>query len=238
MLKPTQISARAPIMPIMRVSTSVALSSRRMAGSFGAALVALGAAEVMLLLPIFTLAPPAGMTAGSLATKSRAALRAARPSFVSLDENPVNSLAEGDRAGLHAGADFVLGDPALVDDRVKVVLGDGERGQKDAVDLDALGAAGERLDHGDIGHLLFVGEIDRRFAGDPTQIAGVLPDRHGLGAERDAVDRRVVAVLARDWDRAGHALGGQRRDDAAGHAVVLGDDRVDLVVILGEDLLH
>jgi len=32
----------------MRVSTSVALSSRRMAGSFGAALVALDAAEVML----------------------------------------------------------------------------------------------------------------------------------------------------------------------------------------------
>jgi hypothetical protein len=48
MLKPTQISARAPIMPIMRVSTSVALSSLRIAGSLGAALVALGAAEVML----------------------------------------------------------------------------------------------------------------------------------------------------------------------------------------------
>jgi hypothetical protein len=32
----------------MRVSTSVALSNRRMADSFGAALVALGAAEVML----------------------------------------------------------------------------------------------------------------------------------------------------------------------------------------------
>jgi hypothetical protein len=36
------------IMPIMRVSTSVALISRRIAGSFGAALVALDAAEVML----------------------------------------------------------------------------------------------------------------------------------------------------------------------------------------------
>ena len=47
MLKPIQISASAPIMPSMRVSTSVALSSRRMAGSLGAALVALGAAEVM-----------------------------------------------------------------------------------------------------------------------------------------------------------------------------------------------
>src|ERR1700722_18218125 len=48
MLKPIQISASAPIMPSMRVSTSVALSNRRMADSFGAALVALGAAEVML----------------------------------------------------------------------------------------------------------------------------------------------------------------------------------------------
>jgi hypothetical protein len=35
-------------MPIIRVSTSVALSSRRIAGSFGAVLVALGAAEVIV----------------------------------------------------------------------------------------------------------------------------------------------------------------------------------------------
>jgi hypothetical protein len=43
----------------------VALSSRRMAGSFGATLVALGAAEVMLLLPIFTLCA-AGSSAGGV----------------------------------------------------------------------------------------------------------------------------------------------------------------------------
>jgi hypothetical protein len=48
MLKPIQISANATIMPIMRVSTSVALRNRRIAGSFGAPLVALDAAEVML----------------------------------------------------------------------------------------------------------------------------------------------------------------------------------------------
>ena len=65
MLNPTQISANAPIMPIMRVSTSVALSSRRMAGSFGAALVAVGAAEVMLLLPIFTLCAAGTSAAGA-----------------------------------------------------------------------------------------------------------------------------------------------------------------------------
>jgi hypothetical protein len=52
-LNPTQISASAAIMPSIRVSISVALSSLRMAGSLGAALVAPGAAEVMLSLPVF-----------------------------------------------------------------------------------------------------------------------------------------------------------------------------------------
>src|ERR1700677_2620758 len=47
MLKPIQISASAPIMPSMRVSAPVARSNRRTPDSFGAALVALGAAEVM-----------------------------------------------------------------------------------------------------------------------------------------------------------------------------------------------
>ena len=81
MLKPIQISASAPIMPSMRVSTSVALSSRRRAGSLGAALVALGAAEVI--------APPdpwlyavAAHVRGA-ATGNRAALEERRgfPSF-------------------------------------------------------------------------------------------------------------------------------------------------------------
>src|SRR5579872_5959196 len=82
MLKPIQISAKAPIMPSMRVSTSVALSSRRMAGSFGAALAAPDAAEVM--------APPdpapRRQEERRLDRKAAPRLKTARPCFVSLPD--------------------------------------------------------------------------------------------------------------------------------------------------------
>src|SRR5580704_1785331 len=237
MLKPIQISASAPIMPSMRVSTSVALSNRRMPDSFGAALVALGAAEVML--------PP-----DPVALRCRRIWRGRRYNrkprrftngaafYVSLNAGAVNSAAELHRARLHAGADFRLGDPALVDDRVEVLPGDREWRQQDAIDLDALGAASERLHVRNGGHLLAVRERHRRLARDLAEVARVLPDRNGLGAKRDAVDRRVVAILARHRNRTGHSLRSKRRNDAARHAVVLSDDRIDLVVVLGEDLLH
>jgi len=41
----------------------------------------------------------------------------------------VNSLAVGGLGRVDAGADFGLGDPALVDDGAEIVLGDGERSQ-------------------------------------------------------------------------------------------------------------
>ena len=69
MLKPIQISASAPIMPSMRVSTSVALSNRRMADSFEAALVALGAhprpvvARLSVRMPAGTVRLDPGQTA-------------------------------------------------------------------------------------------------------------------------------------------------------------------------------
>src|SRR4029077_4691921 len=103
MLKPIQISASAPIMPSMRVSTSVALSNRRMAGSFGAALVALGAAEVMLPPDLVALRCRR-IRRGDVTIESRAALQTARPFFVSLNAGAVNSAAELHRARLHAGA--------------------------------------------------------------------------------------------------------------------------------------
>ena len=59
-----------------------------------------------------------------------------------------------------------------------------------------------------------------------------------LRAERNAVERRLVAVLAGDRHGAGEALRIERRDDAGGHAVILGDDRIDLVVGRGQALLH
>src|SRR5579872_4144133 len=144
MLKPIQISAKAPIMPSMRVSTSVALSSRRMASSFGAALAAPDAAEVM--------APPdpapRRQEERRLDRKAAPRLKTARPCFVSLPDEGANSAAGLDRARLHAGADLALGDPPLVDDHVEVLPGDRKRREQDAVDLDLLGAASERLNVG------------------------------------------------------------------------------------------
>ena len=67
--------------------------------------------------------------------------------------------------------------------------------------------------------------LESHLAGGLAERAGVLPHRHGLRAERDAVERRMVAVLAGDRNLSGQALGRQRRDDAAGHAVVLGERR-------------
>ena len=78
----------------------------------------------------------------------------------------------------------------------------------------------------------------RRVAAFAAEVARVLPHRHRLRAERDAVQRRVVAVLARTPERPSGPWRRQRRDHPAGHAVVRGDDRVDLVLVLGQDLLH
>src|ERR1700727_852386 len=218
MLKPIQISASALIMPSMRVSTSVALSNRRTADSFGAALVALGAAEVMLAPDLVALRYRRIRRGRRYNRKPRRFTNGAA-FFVSLNAGAVNSAAELHRARLHAGADFRLGDPALVDDRVEVLPGDREGRQQDAIDLDALGAAGERLHVGNGGHLLAVRERHRSLARDPAEVARVLPDGNGLGAERDAIDRRVVAILARHRHRTGHALRSKRRHDATGHAV-------------------
>ena len=88
-----------------------------------------------------------------------------------------------------------------------------------------------------VAHLGALGQRHGDLAGLAAELAAVLPDRHGLGALGDAVQRGVVAVLPRDRD-AVHALRRQRRHRAAGGAVVRGDDRVDVVVVRGQDLLH
>ena len=51
---------------------------------------------------------------------------------------------------------------------------------------------------------------------------------------------RLRAALSPSWPETGtdETLGLERRDDAAGHAVVLGEDGVDLVVDGGQALLH
>src|ERR1700722_13680846 len=195
MLKPIHISASAPIMPSMRVSTSVALSNRRMADSFGAALVALGAAEVMLPPDLVALRCRRIWRGRRYNRKPRRFTNGAA-FYVSLNAGAVNSAAELHRARLHAGADFRLGDPALVDDHVEILPGDREWRKQDAVDLDAFGAAGERLHVRNGRPVLAVLPRHRRPAGDLAEVARVLPDGNGLGAERHSIDRRVVAVLA------------------------------------------
>ena len=61
--------------------------------------------------------------------RGRAALKSGAAQLLSGCRNGRSAqLAERGRAGLHAGADFRLGDPALVDDHVEVVLGDRRAG--------------------------------------------------------------------------------------------------------------
>src|SRR5271156_1127562 len=82
MLKPIQISASAPIMPSMRVSTSVALSNRRIPDSVEATLVALGAAEVILPPDLIALRPH--RQGAALQQKTAPPLERDAASFVSL----------------------------------------------------------------------------------------------------------------------------------------------------------
>ena len=83
-----------------------------------------------------------------------------------------------------------------------------------------------------------VGEIDGDLGGALAQFAGILPDRDGLRAAGDAVERGEVGILAGDRYGAGQTLGLQSRHGAAGGAVIRGDDRVDLVVVGSQDLFH
>src|SRR5580704_19534075 len=79
MLKPIQISASAPIIPIMRVSTSVALSNRRIPDSVGATLVALGDAEVMIPPDPLALRRRRHQAGAALQQKAAPPSRTARP---------------------------------------------------------------------------------------------------------------------------------------------------------------
>src|SRR3984957_11987855 len=143
-----------------------------------------------------------------------------------------------DRARLDACAGFILADPTGVDHVAEVVLGDRIGRKQDGVHRHPLLPLVELYDAGKIGDLLAIGDGDRGLGGGLAEPAAVLPDRHGLCAKRDAVDRGEVAVLTRDWDLTVHALRLEGRDDAGGHAVILGHDSVDLVVLLGQALLH
>src|SRR5579871_6697801 len=148
-------------MPSIRVSISVARSSRRRGDSFGAALVAPGAAEVTgSSLPALVSPPAARPGYGKKHRPRRLVNMRAAAAFSCLAPRGAgfSSVAELDRARLHTVADLRLGDPALVDDHVEVVLRDGERRQQNAVELRVARAAGERLHAFNVGALLACGE--------------------------------------------------------------------------------
>ena len=124
------------------------------------------------------------------------------------------SVASRDRTGFDALADGLLGHPASIDDGLEIVLGDRDRLQKDRFEFLAVRAL-PGFGALDLGELLAAGELKRDFRGALAELAGVLPDRDGLGAERDAVQRRLVGVLAGDRNGTGEPLRFQRGNGAA-----------------------
>jgi hypothetical protein len=151
-------------------------------------------------------------------------------------------LTDGQRISRHrtridALAERILLDPPGVEHDVEVVLRDRDRCQQDRRDVDAAGCR-ERRGVRDARRVRVLAQRDGGLAGGGAELAGVLPDVDRLRAERDAVERRLVAVLTGHGDLAGEALGLEGRDDAARHAVVLREHRVDVVVLGGQELLH
>src|SRR3989304_5612511 len=134
-------------------------------------------------------------------------------------------------------ADLGLGGPLRFDDEVQVPEDDGDGLEQDRVHRHAPGSL--ELDRPlDLVEGRPPCQRHRYLAGGAAQVAGVLPDAHGLIALGHVVQRDDVAVLARHRHLAGQTDGGERRNDPAGHPVIGGDDRVHFVVGPGEGLLH
>ena len=199
-------------MPSMRVSTSVARSNLRMAAR-SALRSSRPALQRSCSLPIFILRSTLPQASRARCPKEKATPPSGRRGLLSYHSVRTRSthLQKAFAPGFTPAQTSALVIQPLSTMTLRLSLVTGERGQQDAVDLDPLGAASERLDHRDVGHLLAVRERDGRLARDLAEIASVLPDRHGLGAERDAVDRGVVAVLARDRNDAREALARRAR---------------------------
>src|SRR5215212_6461916 len=161
----------------------------------------------------------------------------------------LGSAAGGRAACRDTRADRVLRRPSGVDGVLEVLLRDRRRGEDDRLDGVALrglegGGVHRRRSRGlrkvagclDGVHRRAGAKLRRHGAGSLAEGEGVLPHGDSLRPERDPVERRGVTVLARHRDLEAH--GGERLDDARRHAVVLGQDGVDLVVALVEGLLH
>src|SRR5262249_1044711 len=94
-------------------------------------------------------------------------------------------------------AQFVLLYPPGLDDDVKVVARDGHRSEESRLQLDFLLPATpfrRLLDR------LARSQCDCRVGRFLAELARILPNCHGLRAERDAVERRMIRVLTRHRD--------------------------------------
>src|SRR5258706_8040158 len=145
--------------------------------------------------------------------------------------------AGGNLPGCDALTEIRLRHPTRVEDLLEVGLGDGVRSQEDRVDLVVARRREDRRAL-DLAHIGVTAELHRSLAGTLAEPARVLPDVDRLGAERDAVEGGLVAVLTGHRDLARKALCRERCDYAAGHTVVLREDRIDGVLVGREDLLH
>src|SRR5664280_591963 len=223
---PTQMTARATTMPSRRVSTSrenrIDRIERRVGSPTGSDGTPIASGMVVPHAPFMRSAPSAANRGRGAIVNATAAGRLA---------------AGGNGAGLDALAERGLGDPPGVEDDVEVVLGDRLGGEEDRRQ-GVLARARERRGASHLGDVGVGAELGRCLTGSLAEEAGVLPDVHGLRAEGDPVQGGSVAVLARDRNLAREALGRERGDDAAGHAIVLGEDGVNLVVVRRQDLLH
>src|SRR2546428_10075690 len=147
------------------------------------------------------------------------------------------STADGNLPGGHALAQIGLGDPACVEDVLEIVLRDRVRRQQDRAQ--AVPARGlERGRPADLAWIGVLAQLDRSVAGGLAEQTRVLPYVDRLRTERDAVEGGFVAVLAGHGHLAREALRRERGDHATGHAVVLRKDRIDLVAVRRQDLLH
>src|SRR5664280_236095 len=223
---PTQMTARATTMPSRRVSTSrenrIDRIERRVGSPTGSDGTPIASGMVVPHAPFMRSAPSAANRGRGAIVNATAAGRLA---------------AGGNGAGLDALAERGLGDPPRVEDDVEVVLGDRLGGEEDRRQ-GVLARAREGRGAGHLGDVGVGAELGRCLTGSLAEEAGVLPDVHGLRAEGDPVQGGGVAVLARDRNLAREALGRKRGHDAAGHAVVLGENSVNLVVVGRQDLLH
>src|SRR5579859_1314171 len=216
--KPTQTAATAAIIASRRRSTSSALFR-----SLAPPLWAAGdwAKDIMSLI----LEDPSD--------------RPASPGRHAADRPAGKGLLAGGRClgWVDALADRVLGDPTGLYHHVEILLGDADGRQEDRVHGGLLRSL---VPFPDVRQLVRRRALGQRHGGLGCRRAEqprVLPDADRLQASRDPVQGGLVAILARDRD-AGQTLGLQCCDRAAGGAVVGGNHRIDLVVGLGQDLLH